>query len=191
MKVPILEPLWSFLRSDDIESAVSMLLKPSNEKKVDDSSDWLDQSEFRHAWLAAREIYAAWHEQNSLIWRKVWKDNPAWSAAGLRPLTTAEMKDEEYPEPSMDTVWNDEWFGWAFRTKANETVSLNVYVHRDKVYLNIWYPELSLVPPGWEPDSDEDAEKNSVYEARWGDKSIDVAPLSEAATSMLQALAEK
>lgn len=194
MEVPILEPVRLYLTSDEVDTAVDKLLKSSSEKQVDDSSDWLDQSEFRHAWLAAREIYAAWHEQGSLIWRKAWKENPGWTAAGLKPLSLAEMREEEFDEPSMDTMWRYDWFGWAFRTGGGDTAGLYVYADREEVYLNIWYPELSLTsagPAGWEPDSGEDEERNTVHKSRWGDKSIDIAPLSEAATSMLKVLAAR
>lgn len=189
MELEILEPLRLYLKSDEVAYAVELLLKPSRKKTVDESIDWVDQTEFRHAWLAAQEIYAAWHEQASMIWRKVWLENPKWANAGLVQLSSAEMKDEEFSEPSLETMWREDWFGGAFRTKGGKSVGLYVYADRDGAYSNVWGPDLQIIPNGWERDSEDDAEMNSVRKCRWDDTKIDVTDLSKASASVLSALA--
>lgn len=190
MKMDISEPLKAYKSDSTVQSAVNLLLKSGSDKRVglEESAPYADQSEYRAAWLAAREIFVEWHALLERIWQVAWLENHNWAKAQLSELTTLEVKAEDYELPTLNTAWNDEWYGRMFRTAGGELIGLYVHADLDRVYLSFETPEIQLAPDGWEID---DGDFESIEVSEWADTFIDLSRLETAASNLLAMLAPK
>jgi hypothetical protein len=191
MPIQINEVLKSYMSDPAVAHAVDVLLKKDTDKDIgiSDSSDWQDQSDYRNAWLGSQQIYAAWHEQLSCLWTAAWQ---GLDKARLSPLTITDSKAKDFEEPSMHSAWHHNWFGWAFKNKKIDYAHLAIYGDRKKerVYLTCECPDLRQdVPVGWELNPENEGEIKTIEFAYWRSNEIDISRLSDAASNLLEALA--
>lgn len=186
-KISIDEPLKTYLADGATQSAVVLLLKNSSKQRVgiEERSDYFNQSEYKAVWLAAREIYIEWHTLLTKVWEQVWRETPEWKEAGLRRLSSMDVKRVGLELPTMAVAWNEEWYGEIFETAKGKTIGLYVYANLDRVHLNYYAPWLQLTIEGWEAD---DKDFDSENEASWGADHIELSSLQSAATNLLTAL---
>ena len=190
MIVEISEPLRAYLADSTVQSAVNLLLKNGSDKRVgiEESAPYADQSDYRAAWLASREIFVAWHAILDSIWKRAWLENENWAGAQLRELSTLEVKAADYELPTLHVAWHEERFGRFYRTARGKTIGLYVYADTDRAYLNFDAPELRGVPDGWEIDDDD---RESIEIAEWTNTDIDLTQLELAASNLLAWLATR
>lgn len=190
MHISIKAPLNTWLFDPSVQAAVTALRARDAEKRVGLGTvqDCLEQTDYLNAWLAAQEICVAWHQQLSAIWQAVWKGNAQWNNATLTQLSSAEHMAVGWELPSLSKVWNDRWFGAAFRTSKGALVGLYIYGEPEQVYLNYECDESKALPSGWR---DSGGELVSEGVAHWTAEGIDIRSLEVAATGLLSFLSDR
>lgn len=184
MKIQIAEPLHAYLRDVSVQSAVDLLLKGNSIKRVglEENAPYANQSEYRYAWLAAREIYIEWHALLEDIWQSAWTGSTHWNNARLTELSTLEAKAEEWDLPTLNSAWEDEWYGRIFRTQNGKNIGLYVYADLHRVHLNYHSHGDNIDIDGWEPD---DGDFDTVSEAVWNGTEIDLTVFEEPVNRLL------
>lgn len=181
----------AWLADPAVRSAVELLLKRGARDKVglENTGDPLLQTDYRKAFLAAQEVYVEWQRLLQEIWQAVWVNNKAFPKSLLTPLSAEQIVKEGWDLPTLENAWLDDWFGTVYHTSAGRLIGLYVYGDTEKSFLNVRIPDLPkrFECNGWE-DDEEIGELNSIAEAFWDEKVVDLAALADPATAMLERL---